>query len=124
MRSFDFRLGTIRISRTWPRTPDSRNCCTQIPVPNSDRPIAASAKKSRSSSPATIMETRNADMTSAPQPAAQASGLRVVAIGGGTGLSTLLKGLKRYVLSVADAAVVAADSPVIRDLSAVVTVSD
>ena len=31
------------------------------------------------------------------QPSATASGLRVVAIGGGTGLSTLLKGLKWYV---------------------------
>ena len=48
----------------------------------------------------------------------------MVAIGGGTGLSTLLKGLKRYVLSVPDAVCGPPDSPVIRDLSAVVTVSD
>jgi uncharacterized cofD-like protein len=43
--------------------------------------------------------------------------LRVVAIGGGTGLSTLLKGLKKY-------AVAAGDAPRIAQLSAVVTVSD
>src|SRR5438105_10127798 len=47
--------------------------------------------------------------------------LRVVAIGGGTGLSTLLKGLKRFAVAAgtADAA-----SPVIAELCAVVTVSD
>ena len=44
--------------------------------------------------------------------------LRVVAIGGGTGLSTLLKGLKKYVTTAA------ADSPRISQLCAVVTVSD
>src|SRR6266446_5786274 len=65
--------------------------------------------------------------------------LRVVAIGGGTGLSTLLRGLKRYVASpdrrrgirieppVADRAR-SAPYPIlpclIRDLSAVVTVTD
>ena len=47
--------------------------------------------------------------------------LRVVAIGGGTGLSTLLKGLKRYVMTPAMAV---SDQPVIRELSGVVTVSD
>ncbi len=51
-------------------------------------------------------------------------GLRVVAIGGGTGLSTLLKGLKRYVLSPAEIACQGPGLPSIRDLSAVVTVSD
>src|SRR5271156_5993383 len=50
-----------------------------------------------------------------------ASDLRVVAIGGGTGLSTLLKGLKRYVLTptLADTGQIA-----IRELCGVVTVSD
>ncbi len=47
--------------------------------------------------------------------------LRVVAIGGGTGLSTLLKGLKRYVMT---PPVVASGQPTIRELSGVVTVSD
>ena len=51
-------------------------------------------------------------------------GLRVVAIGGGTGLSTLLKGLKRFVLTAPEMAPTPPNSPMIRDLSAVVTVSD
>jgi len=47
--------------------------------------------------------------------------LRVVAIGGGTGLSTLLKGLKRYVMT---PALATAGQPTIRELCGVVTVSD
>jgi len=47
--------------------------------------------------------------------------LRVVAIGGGTGLSTLLKGLKRYV---ATPALAASGQTAIRELCGVVTVSD
>jgi uncharacterized cofD-like protein len=47
--------------------------------------------------------------------------LRVVAIGGGTGLSTLLKGLKHYVMS---PALAVAGQPTIRELCGVVTVSD
>src|SRR5271165_6927796 len=47
--------------------------------------------------------------------------LRVVAIGGGTGLSTLLKGLKRYVSMPAQAP---SGQPAIRELCGVVTVSD
>jgi uncharacterized cofD-like protein len=48
-------------------------------------------------------------------------GLRVVAIGGGTGLSTLLKGLKRYTVAAGESPCAA---PFISDLTAVVTVSD
>jgi uncharacterized cofD-like protein len=48
--------------------------------------------------------------------------LRVVAIGGGTGLSTLLKGLKRYVLQAREQT--SSEIPQISELSAVVTVSD
>jgi len=48
-------------------------------------------------------------------------GLRVVAIGGGTGLSTLLKGLKRYTVLPGEAP---PPGPFISDLTAVVTVSD
>jgi uncharacterized cofD-like protein len=55
---------------------------------------------------------------------ARERGLRVVAIGGGTGLSTLLKGLKRFVLSPAEMSAPQKDLPIIRDLCAVVTVSD
>lgn len=47
--------------------------------------------------------------------------LRVVAIGGGTGLSTLLKGLKHYVMT---PALAEPGQPTIRELSGVVTVSD
>jgi uncharacterized cofD-like protein len=47
--------------------------------------------------------------------------LRVVAIGGGTGLSTLLKGLKRYVMT---PALAPAGQPTIHELCGVVTVSD
>ncbi|HET7441840.1 MAG TPA: gluconeogenesis factor YvcK family protein [Terriglobales bacterium] len=50
--------------------------------------------------------------------------LRVVAIGGGTGLSTLLKGLKRYVQPAPGISLAPGDRPVISALSAVVTVSD
>ncbi|MFZ0815408.1 MAG: uridine diphosphate-N-acetylglucosamine-binding protein YvcK [Candidatus Sulfotelmatobacter sp.] len=56
--------------------------------------------------------------------AARERGLRVVAIGGGTGLSTLLKGLKRFALTPAELAAAQPDTPVIRDLCAIVTVSD
>src|SRR6202051_1855073 len=47
--------------------------------------------------------------------------LSVVAIGGGTGLSTLLKGLKRYVMT---PALATAGQPTIRQLCGLVTVSD
>ena len=47
--------------------------------------------------------------------------LRVVAIGGGTGLSTLLKGLKRFVLT---PTLSASGQTAIRELCGVVTVSD
>ena len=49
--------------------------------------------------------------------------LRVVAMGGGTGLSTLLKGLKRYVKPPGEIAA-AAGATMISELSAVVTVTD
>ena len=52
------------------------------------------------------------------------SPLRVVAIGGGTGLSTLLKGLKAYVPPPNEPDSKPADTPAISELSAVVTVSD
>jgi uncharacterized cofD-like protein len=78
------------------------------------------------------METKTAESL-APEPAltpsqeiqktARDRGLRVVAIGGGTGLSTLLSGLKRFVLSPTELST-RPDLPFIRDLSAVVTVSD
>jgi len=68
------------------------------------------------------MEAKTADSLS-PEKTARERGLRVVAIGGGTGLSTLLKGLKRFVVRPSEIAA-HPDSPIIRDLCAVVTVSD
>ena len=59
--------------------------------------------------------------------AAEGVGLRVVAIGGGTGLSTLLRGLKRYVATpgAAQPAPDCKETPcLIRELAAVVTVTD
>jgi len=59
--------------------------------------------------------------TNVPEPGKAGPELRVVAIGGGTGLSTLLKGLKRYVMT---PALAPAGQPTIRELCGVVTVSD
>ncbi|PYX45627.1 MAG: hypothetical protein DMG83_09315 [Acidobacteria bacterium] len=50
--------------------------------------------------------------------------LRVVAIGGGTGLSTLLKGLKNFVPAPGESFRPATEQPTIQELSAIVTVSD
>src|SRR5579863_1895012 len=69
------------------------------------------------------METKTSAVL-ATEKTARERGLRVVAIGGGTGLSTLLKGLKRFVVTPAELAFAQSDDPVVRDLCAVVTVSD
>jgi uncharacterized cofD-like protein len=58
-----------------------------------------------------------------PGPASPAA-LRVVAIGGGTGLSTLLRGLKYRVPHGAGLLEVPARAPLVADLTAVVTVTD
>ena len=63
-----------------------------------------------------VAEPRNRNDSSA-----SAQPLRVVAMGGGTGLSTLLKGLKRYVKPPGESAV---GTAAIGELSAVVTVTD
>src|SRR5438270_2619994 len=117
----------IPTSRISPKILGLPSCCIRTPGRNWTPPITAWARKNRSSparsAPEELMESKTAELMAAQQ-TLQARGLRVVAIGGGTGLSTLLKGLKRYVLSVPDAVCGPPDSPVIRDLSAVVTVSD
>lgn len=69
------------------------------------------------------MEFKAAEALS-PQKAPRERGLRVVSIGGGTGLSTLLKGLKRFTLAPGEIPVTRPVLPIIRDLCAVVTVSD
>src|SRR5580700_1322522 len=73
--------------------------------------------------PDSRMETRIGDLLSMEK-ATRERGLRVVAIGGGTGLSTLLKGLKRFALTPSEMAAAQPDTPIIRDLCAVVTVTD
>src|SRR5208283_4419254 len=57
-----------------------------------------------------------------PNPAALQA-IKVVAMGGGTGLSTLLHGLKRYVAAAGETPLPGVLSR-IEDLSAIVTVSD
>jgi 2-phospho-L-lactate transferase/gluconeogenesis factor (CofD/UPF0052 family) len=52
------------------------------------------------------------------------AGLHVVAIGGGTGLSTLLRGLKQYVAAPHGTPQQKAFPCLIEDLSAIVTVTD
>ncbi len=59
-------------------------------------------------------------MSRPAQPDSGEPPLRVVAMGGGTGLSTLLRGLKRYTAS----AVLPSSSSLIGELTAVVTVTD
>src|SRR5580658_5903704 len=66
----------------------------------------------------------NADAAQRGPAATATDGLRVVVIGGGTGLSTLLKGSKWYVNTSADRSAARSGKPEISDLSAVVTVSD
>ncbi|HEV2400350.1 MAG TPA: gluconeogenesis factor YvcK family protein [Candidatus Sulfotelmatobacter sp.] len=69
------------------------------------------------------METKAVEC-SPREKSALTGGLKVVAIGGGTGLSTLLKGLKRFVPAPGELSPSNVVTPVIRDLCAVVTVSD
>src|ERR1700760_4294448 len=59
-------------------------------------------------------------------PSAEIEGFRVVAIGGGTGLSTLLKGLKRYVPAAGQlyGELGAGAGITISELTAIVTVTD
>jgi uncharacterized cofD-like protein len=69
------------------------------------------------------MQTKPSDIL-AIEKSARERGLCVVAIGGGTGLSTLLKGLKLFAPNPAELTATSFASPVISDLCAVVTVSD
>jgi uncharacterized cofD-like protein len=69
------------------------------------------------------METKASEFT-VREKISRAGDLRVIAIGGGTGLSTLLKGLKRFVRTPAEILSCSPATPVIRELCAVVTVSD
>src|SRR5271166_1474474 len=68
------------------------------------------------------------DLVSTPHPLSNVArpSFRVVAMGGGTGLSTLLRGLKQYVPSVSGAHTGTCENApcIISDLAAVVTVTD
>jgi len=69
-------------------------------------------------------EQRAQPQATAKDSASKKKTLRVVAIGGGTGLSTLLKGFKGYVVAPLERPSHASAEHVISDLSAIVTVSD
>jgi uncharacterized cofD-like protein len=69
-----------------------------------------------------VPDSQRRSQRSSPGSASSTRGLRVVAIGGGTGLSTLLKGLKRYVNRTSTPG--KPNQPEISELCAVVTVSD
>ena len=70
------------------------------------------------------MDAQHGPEPSSRDKAAQGQLLRVVAIGGGTGLSTLLKGLKRFAVTPAERGSAEPLGPSISELCAVVTVSD
>jgi uncharacterized cofD-like protein len=64
-------------------------------------------------------------MLTSPPISNRLDGLRVVAIGGGTGLSTLLRGLKRHVISIAaGSSTPELVAPLISRLTGIVTVTD
>ena len=64
-------------------------------------------------------------MTTAQSTTNPGQGLRVVAIGGGSGLSTLLRGLKRHVVSLSAASPASAPlAPFVSRLTGIVTVTD
>src|SRR5271155_6030910 len=114
-----------QISIIWLKTLVSPSCCTRIPLPTFHRRKAPSGTTNLTSPSIEnrSMETKISELLTMEK-ATRERGLRVVAIGGGTGLSTLLKGLKRFALTPAEMALALPGSPVIRDLCAVVTVSD
>src|SRR6516164_5826080 len=113
----------IPTSRTWPRIRDSPNCSIRIQGRTSNPPTQWAKKSLFSPITRKNMESKTAEYGTRER-SARAGGLRVVAIGGGTGLSTLLKGLKRFVLTPAEAPSAQTAATWIRDLCAVVTVSD
>jgi uncharacterized cofD-like protein len=79
--------------------------------------------KSLSSARTKAPRTKATSLAARPGPAS--SSLRVVAIGGGTGLSTLLRGLRHYVASPHESPSDCGAAPcLISDLAAVVTVTD
>src|SRR5258708_22640861 len=118
------RRATTLTFTTWPRILASPSFCTRILVRTSPcRKVLSEKTNLFNRHRDSRMETRIADLLSSEK-AVRERGLRVVAIGGGTRLSTLLKGLKHFALTPAEMATTPPRSPVILDLCAVVTVSD
>src|SRR5579864_513624 len=124
MRSCVSRRGTIPTSRIWSRIHASPSCCIRIPA----RKLILRKATSRTSlrnQPCGVSSMQSKTVECPPSDkSARERGLRVVAIGGGTGLSTLLKGLKKFVGTPETLLSTSPEAPVIRDLCAVVTVSD
>src|SRR5271157_3634159 len=100
-------------SRAWPTIHASPSCFILIPAPR-----LRLSPKSGTSSGRSLIDTMPSDSTSA-----ELCAVKVVAMGGGTGLSTVLHGLKHYVTP-GDEWPVHGGLPRIADLSAIVTVSD
>src|SRR5438552_15361177 len=98
-----------------------------------DRRTMCPEGKQRPESPESSIGKQSANLnvdqnTTQATPVAATRPLNVVAIGGGTGLSTLLKGLKQYVRPAAEASSTVSNAAGgeinIADLTAVVTVTD
>src|SRR5271157_6209752 len=100
-------------SRAWPTIHGSPNCFILIPAPN----LRLSRRSGISSSAQSESLMQNYSTF------AELRAMRVVAMGGGTGLSTVLHGLKQYVTPSAEGPL-PGGLPAIADLSAIVTVSD
>src|SRR5271166_3386717 len=100
-------------SRAWPTIHASLSCFILILAPR----LRLSPKSGISSGPSVI------DMMQSDSTSAELCAVKVVAMGGGTGLSTVLHGLKHYVTP-GDEWPVRGGLPRIADLSAIVTVSD
>src|SRR5271157_762676 len=100
-------------SRAWPTIHGSPNCFILIPAP-----------KLRLSRRSGIFSGAQSDcLMQSYSEFAELRAIRVVAMGGGTGLSTVLHGLKQYVTPSAEGPL-PGGPPAIADLSAIVTVSD
>jgi len=95
-----------------------------VPIPTQSAPIPGNlSKRAGSKSVRSSVQAAGEGL----RPVLPGTGLRVVAMGGGTGLSTLLRGLRRHVASHAQPVTAddcALQPCLVRDLAAVVTVTD
>ena len=114
------RHATIPTSRIWRKIPVSPNCSIRIPARKAFRNRDTPKKRPTRQR----FDGISAPADSVPEDQlARLAALRVVAIGGGTGLSTLLKGLKHFVPTPGEP-FAPTERPTIAELCAVVTVSD